>query len=77
MSCSKASESAGRVVNSQSSQVKKGKLFGEEATPHNRPECTRTRLFFLDQPLTRSIALTPDNVWFVDLQWYRKIEPED
>ena len=31
----------------------------------------------LDLPLTRSIALTPDNVWFVDLQWYRKMEQED
>ena len=31
----------------------------------------------LDLPSTRSIALTPDDAWFVDLQWYRKMEQED
>ena len=72
MRCSKASESAGPVVNSQSSHN----------SPARRQHLTAAlRAPKLDRPfrfaITGSMALTPNNVGFVDLQWYRKMEQED
>ena len=72
MRCDKANESAGPVVNSQSSHN----------FPVRRHHLTAVRsLPALDKPfrsaITGSMALTPNNVGFVDLQWYRKTKEKD
>ena len=74
MPFSKDSERAGPAVNSQSSHSHNSPARRQRLTAAlNAPGLDRS----FRSAVTRSIALTPDNVWFVDPQWYRKIKQED